>query len=55
MLAHLENPKPIGVFHATERPVYEEAMAAQLAVARQKWGPGDVNTLFRRGETWSVD
>ena len=55
MLAHLENPKPIGVFHATARPVYEEAMAAQLAAARQKWGPGDVNTLFRRGETWSVD
>jgi 2-oxoglutarate ferredoxin oxidoreductase subunit beta len=55
MLAHLENPKPIGVFHATTRPVYEEAMAAQLAAARQKWGPGDVDTLFRRGETWSVD
>ena len=55
MLAHLENPKPIGVFHATSRPVYEEAMAAQLAAARQKSGPGDLNALFRRGETWSVD
>jgi 2-oxoglutarate ferredoxin oxidoreductase subunit beta len=55
MLAHLENPTPIGVFHATSRPVYEQAMAAQLSAARQKSGPGDVNALFTRGETWRVD
>jgi 2-oxoglutarate ferredoxin oxidoreductase subunit beta len=55
MLAHLENPTPIGVFHATSRPVYEQAMAAQLSAARQKSGPGDINALFARGETWRVD
>ena len=54
MLAHLESPTPIGVFHVEERAVYEEAMAAQLAAARQKQGEGDVNSLLRRGETWTV-
>jgi 2-oxoglutarate ferredoxin oxidoreductase subunit beta len=55
MLAHLERPTPIGVFHAETRPVYEEAMAAQVAAARQKLGPGDLDSLFRRGETWTVE
>jgi 2-oxoglutarate ferredoxin oxidoreductase subunit beta len=54
MLAHLESPTPIGVFHASVRPSYEEAMANQLEVARQKLGAGDVNALFKRGETWVV-
>jgi 2-oxoglutarate ferredoxin oxidoreductase subunit beta len=55
MLAHLENPTPIGVFHAEVRPAYEDAMARQIAVAQQKQGEGDVNTLFNRGETWVVE
>jgi 2-oxoglutarate ferredoxin oxidoreductase subunit beta len=55
MLAHLENPKPIGVFHAEVRPTYEHAMAKQLDVAQQKQGSGDVNALFNRGETWVVE
>ena len=54
MLAHLENPTPIGVFHATTRPTYEAAMEKQLEAARQRSGVGDVNTLFNRGETWVV-
>jgi 2-oxoglutarate ferredoxin oxidoreductase subunit beta len=55
MLAHLENPTPIGVFHAEVRPAYEDAMAKQLTVAQQKFGEGDVNALFNRGETWVVE
>jgi 2-oxoglutarate ferredoxin oxidoreductase subunit beta len=54
MLAHLESPTPIGVFHAEARPAYEDAMAAQLAASRQKLGEGDIDLLFRRGETWTV-
>jgi 2-oxoglutarate ferredoxin oxidoreductase subunit beta len=54
MLAHLESPTPIGVFHASVRPAYEDAMHKQLEAARQKLGPGDVNALFNRGETWVV-
>jgi 2-oxoglutarate/2-oxoacid ferredoxin oxidoreductase subunit beta len=55
MLAHLEQPKPIGIFHATERPAYERAMAQQLATAQQKSGEGDMNALLNRGETWVVE
>ena len=55
MLAHLENPTPIGVFHAMVRPTYEDAMHKQLEVAKQKSGPGDINALLRRGETWVVE
>jgi len=55
MLAHLENPTPIGVFHAMARPAYEDAMARQVDAARQKQGDGDINALFKRGETWVVE
>jgi 2-oxoglutarate ferredoxin oxidoreductase subunit beta len=55
MLAHLEIPKPIGVFHAETRPTYEDAMTRQLDTARQKHGTGDINALFNRGETWVVE
>jgi 2-oxoglutarate ferredoxin oxidoreductase subunit beta len=55
MLAHLENPTPIGVFHAEIRPAYEEAMAKQIAAAQQKQGDGNLNALFARGETWTVE
>jgi 2-oxoglutarate ferredoxin oxidoreductase subunit beta len=55
MLAHLENPTPIGVFHAMARPAYEDAMAQQVDAARQKQGDGDINSLFKRGETWVVE
>jgi len=55
MLAHLSNPTPIGVFHAMPRPVYEEAMARQVDAARQKQGDGDIDALFKRGETWVVE
>ena len=55
MLAHLENPTPIGVFHAMARPAYEDAMAKQVEAARQKQGDGNINDLFKRGETWVVE
>jgi 2-oxoglutarate ferredoxin oxidoreductase subunit beta len=54
MLAHLERPTPIGVFHAEERPTYEASVARQFATARQKQGAGDIDALFRRGESWVV-
>ena len=55
MLAHLETPKPIGVFHVEARPAYEDAMAKQIEAARQRQGEGDINALLNRGETWVVE
>jgi 2-oxoglutarate ferredoxin oxidoreductase subunit beta len=58
-LAHLAErptgPTPIGVFRAVERPVYGEAMDAQLASARERFGPGDLAALLHSGDTWTVD
>jgi hypothetical protein len=30
-------------------------MARQVDAARQKQGDGDINALFKRGETWVVE
>ncbi len=58
-LAHLAErptgPTPIGVFRDVERPVYGEAMEDQLALAREKLGPGDLAALLHSGDTWTVD
>ena len=60
-LAHLAErptgPTPIGVFRAVERPVYAEAMSAELEKARDGAGPGtnELDALFRSGDTWTVE
>jgi 2-oxoglutarate ferredoxin oxidoreductase subunit beta len=57
-LAHLSHgptePTCIGVFREFERPVYGEAMTAQLQSARERQGAGDLSTLLHGGDTWSV-
>ena len=55
MLAHLEYPTPVGVFHTEGRPSYENGMANQAEASRKKLGEGDVNALLRRGDTWVVE
>ncbi len=58
-LAHLAErptgPTPIGVFRATERSVFGEAVDEQIAEAVQKLGPGDLEALLHSGDTWTVD
>jgi 2-oxoglutarate ferredoxin oxidoreductase subunit beta len=46
-------PTPVGVFHAKQRPTYDEAMNSQIASARSK--PADLDALFTRGDTWTVE
>jgi 2-oxoglutarate ferredoxin oxidoreductase subunit beta len=57
-LAHLSErptgPTPIGVFRAVDRPVYGEAMDAQLEAAKAKLGEGDLAKLLNSGDTWVV-
>jgi 2-oxoglutarate ferredoxin oxidoreductase subunit beta len=45
---------PVGVFRNVERPVYDELMADQLAVATEKRGAGDLAELLHSGETWTI-
>ncbi len=57
MLANFEPPlpTPIGVFYAVERPTFEEAVNKQLEEAKAKQGPGDLQSLLNRGDTWVVN
>jgi 2-oxoglutarate ferredoxin oxidoreductase subunit beta len=57
-LAHLSHgpsePTCIGVFREVERPVYGEAMRAQVELATERLGRGDLGALLRSGDTWAV-
>ena len=48
-------PTPIGVLRAVERPAYETVLSEQIQVAKQRQGEGDLDQLFNRGDTWTVD
>ncbi len=58
-LAHLSErptgPTPIGIFRAVDRPVYGEATSRELAAARAEVGTDDLDSLFRSGDTWTVE
>ena len=47
-------PTPFGIFRQVERQEYAGAVAAQLAAASDKRGPGDLATLLRSNGTWTV-
>ena len=43
-----------GVFRNFDRPVYGEAMHAQLVSAEERLGKGDLGSLLHGGDTWTV-
>ncbi len=47
-------PEPIGVFRAVDAARYDEELNRQIELAREKWGPGDLNDLFASGDSWTV-
>jgi 2-oxoglutarate ferredoxin oxidoreductase subunit beta len=47
-------PTPMGVFRAVDRPVYGDAMNAQIASAQERQGKGDLEALITSGSTWEV-
>ena len=47
-------PTPFGIFRQIERQEYAGAVAAQLAAASDKRGPGDLAELLRSNGTWTV-
>jgi 2-oxoglutarate ferredoxin oxidoreductase subunit beta len=50
-----EFPTPLGIFLAVERQTYDAGVNAQLAAARPKTGVADLDALFNRGDTWTVE
>jgi 2-oxoglutarate ferredoxin oxidoreductase subunit beta len=57
MLGNFEPPlpTPIGVFYAVSRPTFDGAVNQQLEEAKAKQGPGDLQSLLHRGDTWTVN
>ena len=53
-MTHPEYPEPIGVFREIEKPVYEDAVDAQLALSVENKGAGDLDSLLNSGDTWVV-
>lgn len=49
-----DQPTPLGVLHAHERPTYEDLCHDQIAATVQRSGRGDLESLFHRGDTWTV-
>ncbi|HEX6585735.1 MAG TPA: 2-oxoacid:ferredoxin oxidoreductase subunit beta [Solirubrobacterales bacterium] len=48
-------PTPIGVLRASVRPIYAEGVTEELAAARDGLGDGDLSSLLRSGDTWTVE
>jgi 2-oxoglutarate ferredoxin oxidoreductase subunit beta len=47
-------PTPVGVFRAVERPTYEALVQGQLLGSQERQGPGDLSKLLSSGGTWEV-
>ena len=47
-------PRPFGVIYETERPCYEDQVHAQVAGAKQRKGPGDLDALLAGNSTWEI-
>ena len=47
-------PRPVGIFLAIDRPVYDREMDRQISFAREQRGIGDLKKLFTSGDSWVV-
>ena len=48
-------PTPIGILFRLERDTYDELANAQVQMAKEKMGEGDLEALLNEGETWIVE
>lgn len=49
-----DEPTPIGVFRAVDRPDYGSQVTAQLEAATERGGPGDLDALLHSRPSWEV-
>ena len=54
LAAHVNQPTPMGVFRAVDRPEYGEGVDSQIAAAQAEKGPGDLDALLHSLPTWEV-
>lgn len=50
-----EMPRPFGVFYSEDRMLYEDALMGQIDEAKQAKGQGDLDSLLRGSNTWTID
>ena len=58
MLAQMDPPDypvALGVLYAEPAPTYEASVHAQIAQATKDADKADLNSLLRRGQTWTVE
>jgi 2-oxoglutarate ferredoxin oxidoreductase subunit beta len=59
ILGHMNDspdfPMPLGVFLDIERPTYEDELERHVALAIEKDGAGDLDSLLRNGSTWEIE
>jgi 2-oxoglutarate ferredoxin oxidoreductase subunit beta len=48
-------PTPIGVFRTVKRMTYDAGAKAQVETAKQRLGPGNLEAMLNRGDTWVVE
>lgn len=48
-------PRPFGVFYVADRHTHETKLNAQVALAKQKRGPGDLDALLRGENVWTIN
>ena len=48
-------PTAIGVFRAVKRMAYDEGVNAQVESAKKRLGPGNLEAILSRGDTWVVE
>ena len=48
-------PRPFGIFLVQDKMTYEDAMGAQIADTIKARGEGDLDTLLRGRETWTIN
>jgi 2-oxoglutarate/2-oxoacid ferredoxin oxidoreductase subunit beta len=57
MLSRLDYPDfpvPVGVLRAVQKPTFDTVLEEQSQTALSRYGEGDLDELFNRGETWEV-
>jgi 2-oxoglutarate ferredoxin oxidoreductase subunit beta len=57
MLSRLDYPDfpvPVGVLRSVLKPTYDTLLEEQHQTALSRYGEGDLDELFNRGETWEV-
>ena len=58
MLSRMEDPNmplPFGVLRSVSRPTYDELLLDQVEQAVEQKGRGDLEQLFKSGDTWTVE